>query len=63
MELFGGLGFLEDFAISRLHRESLVTAIWEGGSNIQALDMLELMQKKGAHENYLDEFVPMPGNL
>jgi acyl-CoA dehydrogenase len=59
MELFGGLGFLEDFAISRLHRESLVTAIWEGGSNIQALDMLESMQKKAAHESYLDEFIPM----
>jgi acyl-CoA dehydrogenase len=59
MELFGGIGFLEDFAISRLHRESLVTAIWEGGSNIQALDMLEAVQKKGAHELYLDEFIPI----
>lgn len=54
MELFGGLGFMEDFAISRLHRESLVTAIWEGASNIQALDMLEAMHKKSAHEPFLD---------
>ncbi len=59
MELFGGIGFLDDFAVARLHRESLVTAIWEGGSNIQALDMLESIQKKAAHENYLDEFIPM----
>ena len=59
MELFGGLGFMEDFAVSRLHRESLVTAIWEGTSNIQALDMLEVMQKKGAHEPFLDEFMPL----
>ena len=59
MELFGGVGFLEDFAVSRLHRESLVTAIWEGASNIQALDMLEAMQKKHAHEPFLAEFVPM----
>lgn len=58
MELFGGVGFLEDFAVSRLHREALVTAIWEGSSNIQALDMLEVMQKKGAHEPFLDEFLP-----
>lgn len=58
MELFGGVGFLEDFAISRLHREALVTGIWEGTSNIQALDMLEAMQKKGAHEAFLDEFIP-----
>jgi acyl-CoA dehydrogenase len=59
MELFGGLGFLEDYAVSRLHREALVTSIWEGTSNIQALEMLEAMQKKSAHEAFLDEFIPM----
>ena len=59
MELFGGLGFMEDYAVSRLHREALVTAIWEGASNIQALDMLEVMVKKGAHELFLDEFIPL----
>jgi acyl-CoA dehydrogenase len=58
MELFGGVGFLEDFAISRLHREALITPIWEGTSNIQALDMLEAMQKKGAHEPFLEDVLP-----
>jgi len=58
MELFGGLGFLEEAAVARLHREALVTAIWEGTSNIQALDMIEAMHKKGAHEPFLDDFVP-----
>ncbi len=59
MELFGGLGFLEETAVARLHREALVMPIWEGTSNIQALDMLEAMAKKGAHEPFLDEFLPM----
>ena len=59
MELFGGIGFLDDFAIARLHREALVTAIWEGASNIQALDMLEAMQKKQAHEPFLQFFTPL----
>jgi acyl-CoA dehydrogenase len=59
MELFGGLGFMEDYAISRLHRESLVTVIWEGSSNIQALDLLEAIAKKGAHEPFLDDFLPI----
>jgi hypothetical protein len=59
MEVFGGLGFLDDFGIARLHRESLVTLIWEGTSNIQALDMLEAMRKKNAHEDFLDEILPM----
>lgn len=59
MELFGGLGFMDEVAVARLHREALVTPIWEGTSNIQALDMLEAMAKKGAHELFLDEFIPM----
>jgi hypothetical protein len=58
MELFGGLGFLEEYAVSRLHREALVTAIWEGASNIQALEMLEVMQKKGAHELFMEDMIP-----
>ncbi|MGD8554229.1 MAG: acyl-CoA dehydrogenase family protein [Anaerolineales bacterium] len=62
MELFGGLGFLDETAVARLHREALVTPIWEGTSNIQALDMLEAMAKKGAHESFLDEFIPMLEN-
>lgn len=49
MELFGGLGFLEEVAVARSHREALITPIWEGPSNIQAPDMLEVMQKKAAH--------------
>jgi acyl-CoA dehydrogenase len=57
MEIFGGLGFLEETPLPRLHRESLVTSIWEGTSNIQALDMLEAMHKKSAHETFLDEVV------
>ncbi len=55
MELFGGLGFLDEYAIARFHREALVTPIWEGTSNIQALDMLEVMAKKSAHEAFMDE--------
>ena len=53
MELFGGLGFLEEYGIARWHREALITPIWEGTSNIQALDMLETMLKKNAHEPFL----------
>ncbi len=59
MELFGGLGFLEEYGISRWHREALITPIWEGPSNIQALDFLETIQKHHAHETYLEEFIPL----
>jgi acyl-CoA dehydrogenase len=56
MEIFGGLGFLEEYAVARWHREALITPIWEGPSNVQAVDMLEAMQKKQAHEQFVEEF-------
>ncbi len=55
MELLGGLGFLLEYPAERLHREALVLPIWEGPSNIQALDMLEVMAKKKAHLTLLAE--------
>src|SRR5699024_9707960 len=55
MELFGGIGFLEEYAVARWHREALITPIWEGPANIQALDMLEAMHKKNAHESFVAE--------
>lgn len=59
MELFGGLGFLEEYAVARWHREALITPIWEGPSNIQSLDLLEAIHRKRAHESFLAEFTPM----
>ncbi|NIX57240.1 MAG: DNA alkylation response protein, partial [candidate division Zixibacteria bacterium] len=55
MELFGGIGFLEDFPVARWHREALITPIWEGTCNIQALDLLEVIAKKNAHELFFAE--------
>jgi len=55
MEIHGGLGFLEEYPIERLHREALITSIWEGTSNIQALDMLEAIFKKNANEQLLKD--------
>ncbi|MGA7966080.1 MAG: acyl-CoA dehydrogenase family protein [Gammaproteobacteria bacterium] len=57
MELFGGLGFLEEYAVARWHREALITPIWEGPANIQALDMLEAMTRKKAHEPVVAEVI------
>lgn len=55
MELHGGLGFLGEFPVERLHREALITPIWEGPSNIQALDMLEVIVKKHAALTLLED--------
>ncbi len=61
MELFGGIGFLTDYMIERWHREALITPIWEGTSNIQALDMLEAIAKKNAHIPLLEDMKALTG--
>jgi acyl-CoA dehydrogenase len=63
MELLGGLGFLNEYPVERLHREALITPIWEGPSNIQALDMLEVMAKKNAHLTLLDDMRNLQGGI
>lgn len=46
MEILGGTGFLEEFPMAKFHRDSIVTSIWEGTTNIQALEFLEVLTKK-----------------
>jgi hypothetical protein len=54
-EIFGGIGFVEDFAIHRLHREAMVLPIWEGPANVQSLDLMEAFQRKQAHVPFVEE--------
>jgi hypothetical protein len=63
MELHGGLGFLSEYPIERWHREALITPIWEGASNIQALDMLEAMAKKAAHRPMVEDMEKIVSGL
>jgi alkylation response protein AidB-like acyl-CoA dehydrogenase len=63
MEMLGGLGFLNEYPIERLHREALITPIWEGPSNIQALDMLEVMAKKNAHLTLLEDMKSLTNGI
>ena len=40
VELVGGNGYTEEWPTARLYRDALVLAVWEGPSNIQALELL-----------------------
>lgn len=40
MEALGGNGFVKDFPMARLFRQSPLNAIWEGSGNVIALDIL-----------------------
>jgi putative acyl-CoA dehydrogenase len=45
LECLGGNGYAEDSGLPRLFRESPLNAIWEGSSNVIALDVLRAVQR------------------
>ena len=53
MEIKGGDGYVETFAQPRLVRNAHVLPIWEGASNVMALDVLRAMDREDAHEPLL----------
>ena len=40
VEIVGGNGYTEEWPTARLYRDALVTAVWEGPANVQALEFL-----------------------
>ncbi|ADQ68554.1 acyl-CoA dehydrogenase [Halogeometricum borinquense DSM 11551] len=53
MEIKGGNGYVEEFVHPRLLRNAQVLPIWEGASNVMALDVLRSMDREAAHEPLL----------
>lgn len=46
IEMFGGMGYLEDSGIPSMLRDAQVLSIWEGTTNVLSLDMLRAMAKE-----------------
>ncbi len=56
MEVRGGCGYIEEWSDARVLRDAHLGSIWEGTSNIVALDVVRAAQREGALEaltNYL----------
>lgn len=49
-EVFGGNGVVSEFVTERMYRDAIIHPVWEGTSNIMALDVLRAMHKEGGHE-------------
>ncbi len=47
LEAFGGAGYVEDTGLPRLLRDAQVLPIWEGTTNVLALDVLRALGKGG----------------
>jgi alkylation response protein AidB-like acyl-CoA dehydrogenase len=50
LEAFGGAGYVEDTGLPRLLRDTQVLPIWEGTTNVLALETLRALGKPGASE-------------
>ncbi|GAB7548576.1 acyl-CoA dehydrogenase family protein [Cupriavidus sp. 8B] len=48
MEMRGGCGYIEEWSDPRLVRDAHLGSIWEGTSNIVALDVLRAIRREGA---------------
>jgi len=53
MNVRGGNGYIEEWVNARLVRDSYLGAIWEGASNVVALDVQRAIQRESAHEPLL----------
>jgi len=53
VELHGGNGYIEDWPLARFFRDAQVLPIWEGTTNILALDTMRSIRKEGCHEALL----------
>lgn len=53
VEVFGGAGYIEETGIPRLLRDAQVFSIWEGTTNVLALDFLRALDKKETREAFI----------
>ncbi|HET9029084.1 MAG TPA: acyl-CoA dehydrogenase family protein, partial [Candidatus Aquilonibacter sp.] len=59
LECLGGNGYVEESIMPRLYREAPLNSIWEGSGNINALDVLRILQKQPeAVDALFAEFAP-----
>lgn len=64
MEVRGGNGYIEDFVNERLVRDAHLGVLWEGTSNINAIDAVQRSAgKEGAHNAVIDALQEWLGGL
>lgn len=66
MEVRGGCGYIEEFSDARVLRDAHLGSIWEGTSNIVALDVARATRREGALDalcSHLDDLADQAGNM
>ncbi len=54
IEMFGGIGYLEDSGIPVMLRDAQTLSIWEGTTNVLSLDMLRAMRKENGFNAWVE---------
>ena len=63
LECLGGNGYVEESIMPRIYREAPLNSIWEGSGNINALDVLRILEKHpDSVEAWRDELEPVRGD-
>ncbi|MHB8877608.1 MAG: acyl-CoA dehydrogenase family protein [Myxococcaceae bacterium] len=60
-EALGGNGYIEDWPMARVLRDSQVLPIWEGTTNVLTLDAFRAIKKVAAHEAFFAEVEELAG--
>jgi len=64
LECLGGNGYVEESGMPRLYREAPLNSIWEGSGNINALDVLRILNKQPETlDAYRAEIEPALGDV
>ena len=65
MQVFGGMGYVEETGVAQFYRDVRVTAIYEGTNGIQAMDMVgrKLMDGGSAAHRLIDEVLGTAGGV
>jgi alkylation response protein AidB-like acyl-CoA dehydrogenase len=63
IEMFGGLGYLEDSGIPSILRDTQTLSIWEGTTNVLSLDMLRAAEKENGMAAFDDWSKEILGEL
>jgi len=63
LECLGGNGFVEEFPLARMLRDSPLNSIWEGSGNVIALDVLRAMAKEPATVDAVLNEVELAGGM
>jgi acyl-CoA dehydrogenase len=63
MEVRGGCGYIEEWSDARVLRDSHLGSIWEGTSNIVALDVARAVRREGALDALQDHLAGLLGEV